>query len=595
LGGHDWIEGRGGDDFIDGGEGSDFLTGDHGNDTIYGGSGNDTIRLDGRNSEAAGYGSDLADGGEGDDFISIHVNPGTGGNYARPGNRMQVDGGPGFDTLTIDLAYLTTSFNWDDAAPADHVLRNGGYLRNIERIRDICTGSGVDTILLRGRYDNKVWTGDGNDVLNPGLGKDIVKMGYYLDDNLLIVDYSEGDTPDLGGAIQVNGSAAIERKRLADNVVIDSITFAGAPSRMHFTGTSKRDVIWGFHEGNDILLGGAGNDQLDGNGGDDWLDGGPGADTMNDGSGNDTYVVEDPGDQVIAPGGEYWWVNGTDTVRSSVNYTLPFGIELLVLTGNATHGTGSTLDNGLTGNARNNQLSGGAGNDSLNGGGGAGEIDTLTGGDGADTFVLGLLGARFYDDGNFSTPGHDGYAIITDFTPSQNDRLRLAGAAVQYLLGASPFDANHSALYHDSNGNASLDPETDELIAILQSTEALTTANTITNASYQNAVDPAVVGLTAAPVPSLTFEGGGQRLAASFSILETLPANVRIEVQASNDLGIAEPWTMIARKSGNGAWTGPAQVITGPASAGRVTVTVRDIPHSPQPPRRFLRIVLVPL
>lgn len=594
LGGNDWIEGRGGDDFIDGGVGSDFLTGDQGNDTVYGGTGNDTLRLDGRASEAAGYGIDLADGGEGDDFISIHASPGTGGNFARTGNRMQVDGGPGFDALTIDLAYLTTSFTWDDAAPGDQVLRNGGYIRNIERIRDICTGSGVDTITLRGRYDNKVSTGDGNDVLNPGLGNDIVRMGFYLDDNLLIVDYSEGDTPDLGGAIMAFGSAPIERKRVADNAVIDSITFAGAPSRMHFTGTSKRDVIWGFNEGGDILLGGGGNDQLDGNGGNDWVDGGSGADTMNDGSGNDTYIVDNAGDVVTAPGGEYWWTGGSDMVRSSVDFTLPFGIESLQLTGSAISGTGTSLANVLIGNNRNNILNGGLDIDLLSGGGGAREIDTLIGGGGADTFYLGLLGTRFYDDGNPSTPGHDGYALITDFTPSQNDRLSLAGAAGQYRLGVSPFNPDDDALYHDSNGNAALDPS-DELIAILQSTEALTTANTITNASYQNSVDPSVVGLAAAPVATVTSGASGPALSAGFSILETPPSNVRIEVIASNDLGKQDPWTVIASKTGTGAWTGPAQVSVSSAGNGRVNVSVGDTPQSPRPAKRFMAVRLVPL
>jgi Ca2+-binding RTX toxin-like protein len=594
MGGNDVIYGRAGDDYLEGGEGGDYLDGEYGNETIYGGPGNDWLFMNGRASEAAGYGRDLADGGEGNDWISIHHNPGTGGNYARPDNSMKVDGGPGFDALTIDLAYLTTSFTWDDAAPTDHVLRNGGYIRNIERIRDLCTGSGVDTILLRGRHDNLISTGDGNDVLNTGLGKDIVRMGHYLDDNLLIVDYSEGDTPDLGGALQVNGSSPIERRRLADNVIIDSITFVGGPSRMHFTGTSKRDVIWGFNEGNDILLGAGGNDQLDGNAGNDWLDGGPGADTMNDSGGNDTYIVDDVGDIVTAQGGEYWWVNGSDTVRSSVNFTLPFGIESLQLTGSAISGTGTSLANNITGNTRNNILNGGLDNDSLNGGGGAREIDTLIGGDGADTFFLGLLGSRFYDDGNSANPGHDGYALITDFTPSQNDRLRLAGTTGQYLLGVSPFNPDDDAIYHDSNGNAALDPS-DELIAILQSTQTLTNANTITNATYQNAVDPAVVGLTAAPVAAMANGTSGPVLSAAFSILETPPPNVRIDVIASNDLGNDDPWTLIATKTGTGAWSGPASVTASPAVNGRVSVTVSDMPQTPRPQQRFFRIRLVPL
>jgi Ca2+-binding RTX toxin-like protein len=136
-------------------------------------------------------------------------------------------------------------------------------------------------------------------------------------------------------------------------------------------GSSQADMLLGYG-GVDTLLGGAGNDTLDG---------GADADDLRGGQGNDTYLVDDANDAVTELPNE-----GTDTILSSVSYTLPAHVEHITLTGmDAIDAGGNGLANFLRGNAGINQLIGGAGNDSLDGGLGA---DTLAGGPGDDTYTV---------------------------------------------------------------------------------------------------------------------------------------------------------------------------------------------------------------
>lgn len=581
--GNDQIEGRLGDDYLDGGEGDDYLHAGAGNDTVIGGPGNDTIIFIYQDNVTVGYGHDIADAGPGDDTVTNIASPGADATSANASTLMQFDGGPGFDVVSVDVGHLTNALILDEANAINFDLPNDGYIRNFERIGDLTAGSGNDVIILRGRHNNRISLRAGNDTLNPGLGIDVVHGGTGTD--TIIVDYSIGDEDDIGG-VTSPGSNQIERRRISSNTVVDSVTGINSFERLIFTGTSKADTVFGTG-GDDMLFGGAGNDSLTGNNGNDWLDGGPGADSMNGGFGNDTYIVDDPGDTITETG-----TQGTDTVRASISYTLPANIEHLVLTGHALEGTGNASANIITGNSRNNYLRGEAGNDTLNGGGGPNEIDRLNGGLGADIFVLGDGGTRFYDDGNPLTPGHGGYAIIEDFTPSQNDRLRLAGGFAEYLLGPSPHaGVPGTGVFHDSNGNAALDP-TDELIAILASPEMLTIANTLANATYTQPVDPAITGLTAPLIPLVLNDPTGPRFALEFSLFEPMPNGVLVEIQASDDVGLTDPWLTIASKNGSAAWTGLAAVTVSAPSEGRVTVTVRAQMPLAQRTQQFFRVKL---
>lgn len=232
----------------------------------------------------------------------------------------------------------------------------------------------------------------------------------------------------------------------------------------------------------DLIKGLAGNDTIFGLAGNDTLDGGTGNDSLTGGTGNDTYVVDSTGDRVVELANE-----GIDTVESTITYTLTNNVENLILKGTANiNGTGNTGNNTLSGNTGNNilrglagndnilggvgndqlfggdgrdtlsgdagndQLFGEAGNDKLLGGDGndtlsgssstaigiIGDVDTLTGGAGADTFsfVTPNGSPAYIFDGD---PDQGGYALITDFSITQGDKIRLDGFASHYQLVGS--------------------------------------------------------------------------------------------------------------------------------------------------------------
>ena len=177
-----------------------------------------------------------------------------------------------------------------------------------------------------------------------------------------------------------------------DQITITNSTTAIVNSALHFLdgGPPPGDVTLTGTSGADNLIGGSGNDTLNGLGGNDTLNGGGGADMMNGGAGNDVYYVENAGDVVTELSGQ-----GTDTVHSTIGYTLGANVENGVLDGSAAIDlTGNVLVNILTGNDSDNFLYGLSGNDTLVGGGGNDTlrggvgIDTLTGGAGADLFLF---------------------------------------------------------------------------------------------------------------------------------------------------------------------------------------------------------------
>ena len=158
------------------------------------------------------------------------------------------------------------------------------------------------------------------------------------------------------------------------------VTRSGTEAADTLVGGELNDILYGFG-GNDHLNGNGGNDYLVGGAGDDVLNGGANYDQMDGGAGNDTYHVDHLSDFIIERVD-----GGTDTVLSSVNFSLSLDVENLTLVGSgAVVAVGNYRDNVLTGNAIANRIDGGAGADSIDGGQGS---DALVGGLGADTFAF---------------------------------------------------------------------------------------------------------------------------------------------------------------------------------------------------------------
>jgi Ca2+-binding RTX toxin-like protein len=392
------IVGTPGNDLLTGTAGSELLDGMAGNDTLNGGAGDDTL--------IGGAGNDILNGGDGNDTAS----------YAGSG-------------LGVKVSLATTSGQNTVGAGTD-------TLTNIENLiggsgNDVLTGNGLVNVLNGGAGDDILNGGVGADVMMGGAGND----GYFVDNAGDVVTENSGEGIDtVTSTLTYTLGANVESLVLGGTLAING---TGNELANIVTGNGAANVLTG-NAGDDSLLGAAGNDILWGGDGNDMLNGGTGADQLHGGKGDDTYVVDSTLDQVFEDSGQ-----GTDTVRSSVSFTLGADLENLLLLGSAAVGTGNSVNNAITGNASSNTLSGLGGNDVLDGLAGN---DTLLGGDSNDTLAGGLgndlmTGGAGQDVFVFNTaPGSRNIDRISDFT-AVDDTIQL-DSHVFTALPAGALDAN---------------------------------------------------------------------------------------------------------------------------------------------------------
>ncbi|MCS6280368.1 MAG: calcium-binding protein, partial [Dolichospermum sp.] len=168
-------------------------------------------------------------------------------------------------------------------------------------------------------------------------------------------------------------------------------------------------------------IGNAANNVITGNSANNTLDGGAGSDILIGGLGNDIYIVDNTNDTIIENANE-----GTDTIQSSVTYTIATHVENLTLTGTgAINGIGNAGNNVITGNIANNTLNGGAGTDTLLGGTGN---DILTGGFGKDT-LTGGFGVDRFDYRTLADSVFSNFDVITDFNANTGNDLFVVSTA----------------------------------------------------------------------------------------------------------------------------------------------------------------------
>ena len=234
----------------------------------------------------------------------------------------------------------------------------------------VLTGTAGNDVLTGGAGNEQLFGLASNDTLQGGAGNDLLDGGTGT-------DTMQGGTGNDTYLVDVSGDVVTELANEGTDTVRSSLlayTLGANVENLTLTGI-----------GPSAGIGNALTNQLTGNSGANLLDGKGGADTMAGGAGADLYVVDHVGDTVVEQAGE----GALDSVTSSVSYTLSANVENLVLTGNAAiNGIGNDSDNVLTGNSAANVLTGKAANDTYVIGSGDTVVEAAN--DGTDTVISGI-------------------------------------------------------------------------------------------------------------------------------------------------------------------------------------------------------------
>lgn len=318
-------------------------------------------------------------------------------------------GGAGNDVYVVDeeADVVTEAANQG----TDTVLSSVSYVlgANLENLTltgtlDIDgTGNSFANTIIGNSGINTLDGGVGNDRLIGGDGDD-----YYIIDSADVVFEATGE-----GIDTIESSVSVDL----------STNGFGEIENIILTGTQSNYAI-----GNDGI-----DNTLTGNDAGNTLDGKTGADTMIGGAGDDTYFVDDVGDVVTELLNQ-----GTDTVMSSVTYTLSTDVENITLTGSGNiDATGNDLDNTLTGNSGNNVLTGGLGDDVYVIDAGDTVAENL--GEGNDTILSSITFSLAASASNVENLTLTGSANI-DGTGDAGDNTLTGNAGINTLTGGAGND-----------------------------------------------------------------------------------------------------------------------------------------------------------
>ncbi len=414
-GGADDFTGEGGDDIFNGLAGVDFMDGDVGfdwvtSDGLTGVSNIDLSRLiinaglpgepvtvDRFKFVEAASGWNANDVIVGDNRTSVELtllDPNSGQNNALSDVNNPAAGGHSAANRIAQINGLSAILGGATVFDSGNILLGGGGSDRIQ-------GLGGDDIIDGDAFLNTRIVANGTtsfDHMTSAL-RTAMQNGTYTPDQLTIVREILSNNSGIDTAVyndvfanyvvtvsSSTGTIFVDHANVAAGAVDEGVDTLRNIERIQFT---DRTAMFGT-TGDDNLVGTATNDVIYGMAGNDTLDGTGGVDILVGSTGNDTYIVDTTTDTLTELAG-----GGTDTVQSSVTFTIGATFENLTLTGsNAINGTGNAGVNVLTGNSNNNALSGldgvdtligGDGNDTLDGGLG---VDTMTGGLGNDTYVV---------------------------------------------------------------------------------------------------------------------------------------------------------------------------------------------------------------
>lgn len=406
LGGSSAINGTGNtlDNILTGNSGNNSLTGGDGNDTYVIGQGGTDVLVEGSGGSSgtdtvqSSLAHTLATNFENLTLLGSGNINGTG----NTGNNT-ITGNSGNNTLNGISG--TDMVSYANAAALVYVdmlngTASGGMGNDVLSNFDNLTGSAYNDTLIGNAAANLIYGGAGNDVIGTGsaatgdtmyggIGDDyyyannvadqhIESAGEGTDTVQASISWTVGSNVEkliLGGSSNINAVGNSLDNVLTGNSGVN--IFGGGDGNDTEYGGDSADTLQGG-TGDDTLYAENGNDTLYGGDGNDTLNGGAGTDSMNGLLDDDLYIVDNVGDTLTENANE-----GTDTVESSISWTLGNNVENLILTGSSNiNATGNTLDNVLTGNSGVNIFAGSDGND-VEYGGGSG--DTLQGGVGNDT------------------------------------------------------------------------------------------------------------------------------------------------------------------------------------------------------------------